>query len=76
MIKIQLTNFQLEKLSSYFLTLSQITAGSLLLKFFEPEAKIELNQKSLITFIGALIIFLSSLITGLFIAGKVYKREE
>lgn len=68
---VRLSPFQLEKLSEFFLTFSQIVLASLILKIFEPGVETVLDKNRVVIIYSALLgsVFLFGF--GMFLAGLV-----
>jgi len=67
----QFTEFQMKKISSFMFTLSQISIGSVLFKFFEPGIKTEINIKILIPVSFGVIMAIGCFWAGMFFAARV-----
>jgi len=68
----KLVKFQFKEFAKYWFDLSKITFGSLILKFFEPEAP-KFDLRSVLTIICGLILASIFALLGLKIGGKVKK---
>jgi hypothetical protein len=71
----KLTQFQLQKLSEFFLTFSQIVLGSLVLKIFEPGVETVLDRGRLLVIYSALIVSGFLFTVGMAVAGTVEEKK-
>ncbi len=71
-----LSQFQLKKLSEFFLTFSQIILGSLVLKIFEPGAETVLDRARLLVIYSALIVSGFLFTVGMVVASTVKGEND
>lgn len=68
---LRLSQFQLKKLSEFFLTFSQVVLASLILKIFEPGVETVLDKDRIVIIYSAVIMFAFLFGVGMSLAGKI-----